>query len=62
VGGVGVAAIGIASLQNLVTMGNGSFLEHLVLAAISVALVIFALAAFGIAKQHRQRDYEGLLR
>lgn len=58
----GLAAIGITFVADFVTSGNWSLLEHRIIFIASIALIIFAVAAFGAARRDGERDHEGFLR
>jgi hypothetical protein len=59
---VGKAGIGSAGELNLVTLGNGSWLEHQVISVIGLALIIASAAAFGAGRRKQQRDVDGFHR
>lgn len=58
----GLAAIGTVVLANLVTMGNRSQPEHLIIYIASIALATLYLAACAAAQKHRERDLGRFLR
>ena len=57
----GSAGMGGALLLNFVTMGNRSWLEHQIVFAVGIALIIASMAAFGADRGKKQRDVSGFL-
>jgi hypothetical protein len=55
----GDAGVGSASLLNVVTLGRGSWSEHLVILFVGVGLIILSIAAFGADRGNRRRDLGG---
>jgi hypothetical protein len=55
----GDAALGSASLLNVVTLGSGSWSEHIVILIVELGLIILSVAAFGADRGNRRRDLGG---
>jgi hypothetical protein len=58
----GRAGMSGASLLQITTIGNRSLLEHQVVFAIGIAVIIASMIAFEVARREKQRDVRGLLR
>jgi ABC-type uncharacterized transport system permease subunit len=56
------AGMGGASLLFLVTIGNGTWLEHQVVSGVAIALMLASMAASGRARREKPRDVNGFLR
>jgi hypothetical protein len=59
---VGLIAFGSMTLLNLVTIGHGTHLEHRIILAINLALLITFIAVSDRASQERQRGLISIFR